>query len=85
MFASPTLREHVARGMIGIGAMALAFASGQLVLMIPLVIIGLVALRGCPMCWTIGLLETLYNRGQAGRGQAPVQMCATCSPREHTG
>ena len=60
MFASNTLIEHLLRGAIGIGALWLAvaiaathpwssFALGAVVLM---------AFRGCPICWTIGLLET---------------------------
>jgi hypothetical protein len=60
MFASNTLSEHILRGAIGIAALGYALAiaethpwgslaSGALVLL---------AFRGCPICWTIGLFET---------------------------
>jgi hypothetical protein len=60
MFASRSLVEHLLRGVVGIatigGAVLLSgshpwAASGLLAL-------GVLALRGCPMCWTIGLFET---------------------------
>jgi hypothetical protein len=59
MFASRTLTEHLLRGIVGIGAMIGAVAFAPLgwasLLLVP---VGLVALRGCPMCWTIGLVQT---------------------------
>jgi hypothetical protein len=60
MFASNTLSEHILRGAIGIGALWIAVATaathpwGSLVLGA----VVLVAFRGCPICWTIGLFET---------------------------
>lgn len=63
MFASRTLSEHLLRGIAGIGAM------GGAVVLAPhgwpsvlLVVVGLVALRGCPMCWTMGLVQTVWAR-----------------------
>lgn len=60
-FASATVPRHLARGAIGFGALA-----GSLVLLravgpasLLLAPIGLVALRGCPMCWAVGLVETV--------------------------
>ena len=32
----------------------------------------LVALRGCPMCWTVGLIETLSKRPSRFKGQIAV-------------
>lgn len=61
IFASPTLARHLARGVAGFGlivaALALASLSGGLSLL--LAPLGLLSLRGCPMCWTLGLIETL--------------------------
>lgn len=62
-FASTSLPRHLARGTLGFGALA-----GS-VLLIPVVgltslllaPLGLLALRGCPLCWTIGLLQTISN------------------------
>jgi len=62
-FASASLTRHLVRGVIGFGGLIGAFALVPVVglyslLLLPL---GVLALRGCPMCWTIGLLETISN------------------------
>lgn len=61
MFASKSVPRHLARGSVGFGllfgGMALVPVVGPVSLMAsPL---GLVALRGCPACWTLGLVETI--------------------------
>jgi hypothetical protein len=67
MFASASLPTHLARGAIGFGllgaAVALAPSHGPAALL--LAPPGMVALRGCPTCWTAGLVETI----SAGRLQ----------------
>ncbi|MGW4802740.1 hypothetical protein [Kitasatospora sp. NPDC004272] len=64
-FASASLARHLLRGAVGFGAVAAGFAllpgCGPVALL--LVPVGLFALRGCPMCWTVGLLQTL-SRGR---------------------
>jgi hypothetical protein len=60
MFASRNLRIHLARGAIGASALAASATWAEqapwlLTLTLP---VALVALRGCPMCWTVGLVET---------------------------
>ena len=68
MFASSTLIGHVLRGLIGLGAIVTAILIGRqpgavaLILSLSLALISLVALRGCPVCWTIGLIETIRAR-----------------------
>jgi hypothetical protein len=66
-FASPSFARHLARGAIGFGLVGGAFALipsvGPLALL--LAPAGMVALRGCPMCWIAGLIETV----SAGRLQ----------------
>jgi hypothetical protein len=61
VFASTSVARHLARGAIGFGligaALALAVSVGPAALL--LAPIGMVALRGCPMCWTVGLIETI--------------------------
>ncbi|SFY34544.1 hypothetical protein OH786_18385 [Streptomyces atratus] len=67
-FASASLPRHLARGALGFGALAAS------VLLIPavgpagllLAPLGLLALRGCPTCWTIGLLQTI-SKGRLQR------------------
>jgi hypothetical protein len=66
-FAGASLAGHLTRGAIGFGLLASALAltpsTGPAVLL--LAPVGLLALRGCPMCWTVGLIETI----SAGRSR----------------
>jgi hypothetical protein len=70
MFGSKTVLAHILRGVIGLSALALAILvarntdTASVCASVTLAIVALIALRGCPMCWTIGLFETL-------RGKAP--------------
>jgi hypothetical protein len=61
MFASKSLVEHVVRGVVGLAAFAFAamVAPAHPLLALAAVPLALVALRGCPMCWTIGLAQTV--------------------------
>lgn len=66
MFASATLVEHLLRGAAGIGAIWLAVVfSASLWLSLGLGVLALLAFRGCPMCWTVGLVETVRARLRA--------------------
>ncbi|MFE3448133.1 hypothetical protein ACFXJ8_04280 [Nonomuraea sp. NPDC059194] len=60
-FASTSLPRHLARGVVGFGALigsvALIPVAGVVSLL--LAPVGLLALRGCPTCWTIGLIQTI--------------------------
>lgn len=60
-FASTSLPRHLARGAVGfialIAAVALIPVSWPASLL--LAPVGLFALRGCPTCWAIGLLQTI--------------------------
>jgi hypothetical protein len=72
MFASRTLAEHVVRGLLGLVLVAFAVVSAQdhpwaLLALVPAV----VAWRGCPTCWLMGLGQTLTRR-RDGR------TCDTC-------
>ncbi|MFF1478495.1 hypothetical protein ACFVYD_13135 [Streptomyces sp. NPDC058301] len=60
-FASVTLPRHLARGAVGFGALAGSLALLPVVGLASLLLapVGLIALRGCPMCWAIGLVETV--------------------------
>jgi hypothetical protein len=63
MFKSQSLLEHLLRGAIGLGALVSAWfvAANHPWLSLGGVLMGLVALRGCPSCWVLGLLETLAS------------------------
>ena len=65
---------HLVRGAVGFGTIGCAFALAPshpwvLIAAIP---IALFALRGCPMCWTMGLVETI---GMKLRGRDPGGRC----------
>ena len=68
MFASNTLIEHVLRGAIGIGAlwMAVAITATHPWGSLALGVLVLLAFRGCPICWTIGLIETIGQQWRRG-------------------
>ncbi len=72
VFASQSLGGHLVRGAL---AFALVYGAinqqhahpGWSLLAGAL---ALVALRGCPMCWTIGLLETVQQRIRRDQGRS---------------
>ncbi|MET8751983.1 hypothetical protein ABZW32_18050 [Streptomyces sp. NPDC004667] len=67
-FASASLPRHLIRGLIGFGSLiasvALVPVTGPVSLL--LLPVGVLALRGCPMCWAIGLMQTI-SRGRLQR------------------
>lgn len=69
ILASKSVALHLARGALGFGligvAIALTTSVGPLALL--LAPLGLVALRGCPTCWIVGLIQTM-SAGQLERG-----------------
>jgi hypothetical protein len=67
-FASKSVTRHVVRGVLGFGAIIAAFAlipvfGWPSLVLVPL---GMLALRGCPVCWILGLIETV-SRGRLQR------------------
>jgi hypothetical protein len=65
VFASKSLAEHFVRGAIGAACLYVAIKLGapekSLLAFggaIVFVLLSLWALRGCPVCWTIGLINT---------------------------
>ena len=83
MFASKTLTEHVVRGVLGASALvtSVVLASSHPILSVALLPLALVALRGCPMCWTIGLAQTLAAKLQ---GRTTVSGCGPCATERST-
>ncbi len=64
MFKSRSVAMHLFRGVLGFGLLAIALLySSKLGWWTLTPIAGaLVSFRGCPTCWTVGLMETLLNR-----------------------
>ena len=81
MFASKTIAGHLMRGVIAatLIAWALAHQSSDPALAAIAGLGALVAMRGCPLCWTLGLFETLGESIRARRVGGPLR--TTCSSR----
>lgn len=67
MFGSASLAAHLLRGAVAAAFIAWAVVNHTAH---PWLALGagaaaLVALRGCPMCWTVGLVETIAQRRRA--------------------
>ena len=60
-FGNRSLAVHVLRGVLGFGSLVLALKGYDIVGWPALLLMGIAvwALKGCPICWTIGLFETL--------------------------
>lgn len=60
-FGNRSLAAHLARGALGIGALVASLRGYEVVGWPALLflIVSLWALKGCPVCWTIGLFETI--------------------------
>jgi len=67
LFATRTLGGHLLRGAAAFGLLALAVGQQQAygALSLGAGLLALVLLRGCPMCWLIGLVETVQQRRRA--------------------
>ncbi|MEU9234083.1 hypothetical protein [Streptomyces subrutilus] len=81
-FASRSVPRHLARGAIGfgliIGSLALVPVAGPAALLAaPL---ALIAFRGCPTCWMVGLAQTI-SRGRLER-QCADGVCTLTDRRQ---
>jgi hypothetical protein len=67
-FASSSVPVHLLRGVLGLTLLVAAFALIPAVGPVTLLLapFGVVALRGCPTCWAIGLAATMA-RGRRER------------------
>lgn len=62
-FCSPSITEHLIRGVLGIAALVGAFVFlPQIWPTVILLPIAFLLMRGCPTCWTVGLFETIANK-----------------------
>jgi len=64
MFCSSSIGVHITRGLLALALIVAAIATFTThpYLAIPAAIGAVFLLRGCPMCWLIGLFETVANR-----------------------
>lgn len=77
MFASRSVAEHLVRGIVGVVAIVLATRLGSW-WALPLVALALWTFRGCPVCWTIGLFETLARAVHARAEVIAKPACPDC-------
>ena len=63
-FASRTVTRHLVRGGAGLTLLIWAVTDGGAngALRVVAGLAAIAALRGCPMCWTVGLVETVAHR-----------------------
>ena len=64
MFGSTSIAAHLTRGVIAaalIGWVVIDQFSSPAFAVIAIAL-AIVAMRGCPMCWVLGLVETVGNR-----------------------
>ena len=64
LFATQTLAGHLIRGAVAFALLYFAIGQQHLhpVASVGAGLLALVAMRGCPICWTIGLVETIRQR-----------------------
>ena len=69
LFATQTLTGHVIRGAVAFALLYLAIGQQYAYPVASLLagLLALVTMRGCPVCWTIGLVETIRQRHWAAR------------------
>ena len=81
MFASRTLAAHLVRGVIAAAliAWALLHQSSDPVLAVAAGAVAVVAMRGCPLCWTVGLVETIGERIRSRPGGTSSPRSCSCS------
>lgn len=72
VFGNESLKLHIAKGLVGFAALGGAFwtMNETLIPSIVLLPLSLYLLRGCPLCWTIGLFETIAMRYFKARGKS---------------
>lgn len=63
MFRSRSVTEHLLRGLVGFGLLAVALLYSDRLGWFTLAPLAgaLVSLRGCPMCWTAGLVDVVFS------------------------
>jgi hypothetical protein len=85
MFASKNLFEHLLRGAAGIGGLvgSATLMPSHPVVALALFPLALVALRGCPMCWTVGLVQTVVAKLQ-GKTTAGLCTDGSCELRDRS-
>jgi hypothetical protein len=82
LFASATLGAHLIRGAVAFALLGWALLNHHAwpVLALTAGLGALLAFRGCPLCWSIGLAETLGQRKRQGQDVPPSTRTSASSP-----
>ena len=61
VFGNKTITLHVLRGVLGVAALYGSFSTMNHTIWPSLILLptAVYLLKGCPMCWTMGLIETI--------------------------
>ena len=80
MFASKTVAAHLLRGVIAVAliAWAVTHRSSDPAFAVIAGVLAMVAMRGCPLCWTVGLVETIGERVRGRREETRSSPCSSC-------
>lgn len=70
MFCSRSIGIHLLRGAGAIMLIGLGLVLGSIWLWPPLILGAVLLLRGCPMCWLVGLFETIGQKRSRRVGEA---------------
>jgi hypothetical protein len=86
MFASKTVAVHVARGVIAAALLtwAVVHQSSDTAFAVAAGVAAVVAMRGCPLCWALGLFETIGEPMRVRRDHTPSSPCERCNELLHT-
>ena len=85
VFKSRTILGHLAKGVFGFGLLAIVLLYAPVLgwwTVLP-AIGALVLFRGCPMCWAMGLIETVLDRksGSSCAGGSCMEVPSSPAPR----
>jgi hypothetical protein len=82
-FGNKTIRVHILKGLLGFIALYVSLSTMHKTIWPALVLLPLVLylLKGCPMCWTMGLIETIVMA--VHRRNERKLPSANCQPSFH--
>ena len=80
-FASRSVKQHYVRGALGLLALVAAFAGAAVgtPAALALLILTVVAWRGCPTCWAVGLMQTCEREACGPRSRSPETARSTAA------
>ena len=83
-FGSKTIGIHILRGVLGFAAFSVSLATLSTTIWPSLFLLpaAFYLLKGCPMCWMAGLIETITRSGAKHGESTQLQQGACCGASE---